>query len=159
MTTGVNAIALQLGAHGLCSLADYMRICLQHEDAGYYRQAEPSEHIPLGRAGDFITAPEISQIFGELLGAFLLDYWHSCGAPKPCILAEFGPGRGTLLHDILRTARIHQDFLSAVHIVLMESSPPLACHTGRAYPHHRHDSDMGRLTGGIAETLYSGGYE
>ena len=77
-----------------------MADCLLHPDHGYYTTREP-----FGAQGDFTTAPEISQMFGELLGLCLAQYWLDLGAPAPFTLAELGPGRGTLMADVLRAAQ------------------------------------------------------
>ncbi|MDR0807918.1 MAG: SAM-dependent methyltransferase, partial [Gemmobacter sp.] len=101
-------------------LADYMAECLLHPDHGYYTRREP-----FGTKGDFTTAPEISQMFGELLGLCLAQYWLDCGAPAPFTLAELGPGRGTLMMDVLRaTARV-PGFHAGARLVLVEASPAL----------------------------------
>ena len=77
-----------------------MAEALGHPRLGYYRRA-----LPLGAAGDFTTAPEISQMFGELVGAWLAERWLAMGAPSPVALVELGPGRGTLMADALRATR------------------------------------------------------
>ncbi len=80
---------------------------------------------PIGAGEDFITAPEISQIFGELIGLWLAGRWHSMGCPKPVQLVEYGPGRGTLMKDILRAARAVPGMLEALNVTLIEASPAL----------------------------------
>ena len=80
---------------------------------------------PFGRAGDFITAPEISQIFGELVGLWTIGVWEMMGSPDPFVLAELGPGRGTLMADMLRTGRVKPSFLKAASVHLVEMSPRL----------------------------------
>ena len=87
-------------------LADYMRLCLTHPQYGYY-----VTHDPIGAAGDFITAPEISQMFGELIGLWMAAVWQQMGAPENVRVVELGPGRGTLMIDALRAAKIVKDFL------------------------------------------------
>jgi NADH dehydrogenase [ubiquinone] 1 alpha subcomplex assembly factor 7 len=84
-----------------------------------------SHQDPLGRAGDFITAPEISQLFGEMLGAWLAAQWLADGSPAPCILLEPGPGRGTLMADVLRATRHLPGFHAAIRLHLLEISPAL----------------------------------
>ena len=76
-------------------------------------------------AGDFVTAPEISQMFGELIGLWCVDAWEQAGAPDPFLLVELGPGRGTLMADALRAARVRPAFLSALRLHLVEISRPL----------------------------------
>lgn len=105
---------------GPLSLADYMTECLLHPQHGYYTTREP-----FGAAGDFTTAPEISQMFGELAGLCLAQTWADQGAPAPFVLAELGPGRGTLMADILRATRSVPGFLAALRLVLVEASPRL----------------------------------
>jgi NADH dehydrogenase [ubiquinone] 1 alpha subcomplex assembly factor 7 len=108
-------------------LSDYMAECLLHPDHGYYATRDP-----LGQAGDFITAPEISQMFGELLGLALAQNWLDQGAPAPFALAEPGPGRGTLMADVWRATRAVPGFHAAARVHLIEASGPL-----RAIQAHR----------------------
>ncbi|MEM7722103.1 MAG: SAM-dependent methyltransferase [Pseudomonadota bacterium] len=107
-------------AEGPMSLATYMATCLTHPDHGYYTTRDP-----LGVTGDFTTAPEISQMFGELIGLSLAQHWLDHGAPDPFILAELGPGRGNLMADALRATRAVPGFLAAAQIHLVEVSPSL----------------------------------
>src|SRR6185295_17557760 len=95
-------------ARGPINVAEYMAFVLTHPEFGYYMRKDP-----LGVQGDFITAPEISQIFGELIGAWLAQQWIAMGKPKAA-LAELGPGRGTLMGDILRATRHVPGFHEAV---------------------------------------------
>ena len=109
-------------ATGPLSVADYMAACLGDRDAGYYTTREP-----FGREGDFITAPEVSQMFGELIGVWCTGIWQSLGCPQGAVLCEIGPGRGTLMSDILRTLRrLAPAMLETVHIAMVETSPRLA---------------------------------
>jgi len=101
-------------------VSDYMATCLFDPQGGYY-----ATHEPFGAEGDFVTAPEISQMFGEIVGAWLVHAWRSLGRPAPFLLAEMGPGRGTLMRDILRTARIDPAFMEAARLHLIETSPRL----------------------------------
>ena len=105
---------------GPISVADYMAHCLGDPEHGYYMTRDP-----LGAAGDFITAPEVSQIFGEIVGAWLVHAWRMAGAPAPIRLVELGPGRGTLMADMLRVARLDPAFLAAASLHLVETSPIL----------------------------------
>lgn len=114
------ALAARMRAAGPISLADYMAEALTHPSLGYYRRGDP-----LGACGDFTTAPEISQIFGELIGLWLVDAWDRLGRPSPIALVELGPGRGTLMADALRAAKLRPDFGAAVSLHLVESSPGL----------------------------------
>jgi SAM-dependent MidA family methyltransferase len=79
----------------------------------------------LGSSGDFTTAPEISQMFGELIGLWMLEIWHAIGRPSPCRLVELGPGRGSLMADLLRATRVLPDFKAATTVHLVETSPAL----------------------------------
>jgi NADH dehydrogenase [ubiquinone] 1 alpha subcomplex assembly factor 7 len=121
---GSDSLAARIARHirrdGPLSLTAYMAIALHDPDCGYYATRDP-----FGAAGDFITAPEISQIFGELIGACLIDFWQRIGQPDPVILAELGPGRGTLMIDLLRAARAVPEFRQALRLYLVETSPVL----------------------------------
>ncbi|MCC7345840.1 MAG: SAM-dependent methyltransferase [Variibacter sp.] len=97
-----------------------MALCLAHPRHGYYLTRDP-----LGRAGDFTTAPEVSQMFGELLGLWAVAVWQLMGAPAQMNLVELGPGRGTLMADGLRAARLAPAFLAAAEVHLVEISPVL----------------------------------
>lgn len=105
---------------GPITVADYMAICLGDPDDGYYFTRDP-----FGTAGDFVTAPEISQMFGEIVGAALVEGWQSVGAPSPVHLVELGPGRGTLMADILRVVRLKPELSEALDVHLVETSPAL----------------------------------
>lgn len=110
----------RIRADGPISVAEYMADCLLHPQHGYYATRDP-----FGQAGDFTTAPEISQMYGELMGLALAQSWLDQGAPAPFTLAEPGPGRGTLMADILRaTARV-PGFHAAARPHLIEASPTL----------------------------------
>ena len=111
------------------TLADYMATCLMHPRHGYY-----STRDPLGAAGDFTTAPEISQMFGELLGLCLAQGWLDQGAPAPFVLAELGPGRGTLMADILRATTRVPGFHDALRLHLVETSPALRTEQAKRLP-------------------------
>ncbi|MFI4935609.1 MAG: class I SAM-dependent methyltransferase [Caulobacterales bacterium] len=110
----------EIAASGPISVADYMTRCLHDPLDGYY-----ATRPAIGEAGDFITAPLVSQMFGELIGLWLLEIWQRMGAPTRVILAEAGPGDATLMSDIGRAARISDAFLFACELWLVESSPPL----------------------------------
>jgi len=113
-------IKAQIAAEGPMRLDAYMSLCLLHPTLGYY-----TTRAPFGQAGDFVTAPEISQMFGELIGLALAQSWLDQGAPSPFTLAELGPGRGTLMLDILRACANVPGFLDAARITLIEASPAL----------------------------------
>jgi len=113
-------IASRIRREGPLSIAAFMAIALHDREAGYY-----ARHDPLGGEGDFITAPEISQIFGELIGLWCADLWRHIGEPDPVILAELGPGSGALLADLLRAAAVLPGFRRALDLWLVEASPVL----------------------------------
>lgn len=120
MTPLGDIIIRQIERFGPMSIAEYMTQCLLHPEHGYY-----TTHQPFGAQGDFITAPEISQMFGELIGLSIAQTWMDQGAPSPFCLAELGPGRGTLMADILRATKNVPDFHSSMHLILVEASPTL----------------------------------
>jgi SAM-dependent MidA family methyltransferase len=107
-----------IAADGPMSVATYMRLCLGHPVHGYYATRDP-----FGRGGDFITAPEISQMFGELIGLWATAVWPMMGSPAQVALVELGPGRGTLMADASRAARVVPAFAAAVRVHLVETSP------------------------------------
>ncbi|OBY24330.1 class I SAM-dependent methyltransferase [Leisingera sp. JC1] len=113
-------LTARIRADGPMSVAEYMADCLLHPQFGYYTTRDP-----LGVQGDFTTAPEISQMFGELLGLALAQAWLDQGSPAPFTLAELGPGRGTLMADLLRATRGVPGFHAAMQIHLVEASPAL----------------------------------
>jgi NADH dehydrogenase [ubiquinone] 1 alpha subcomplex assembly factor 7 len=108
------------GKDGFMRLDEYMSLCLSHPEYGYYMT-----HDPLGEAGDFTTAPEISQMFGEMIGAWLADTWIKMGAPAKINITECGAGRGTLMADALRATKGVEGFHNAVHLHIIEISPVL----------------------------------
>jgi len=116
-------IARRIADFGPIPVADFMAEALGHPRLGYYMTRDP-----LGRAGDFTTAPEISQMFGELIGLWCADAWSRLGCPSPVLLVELGPGRGTLMSDALRAARALPGFIDAIDLHLVETSPVLRDH-------------------------------
>lgn len=120
MTPLARLIATRIAHTGPVTLADYMADCLMHPAHGYYATRDP-----FGQAGDFTTAPEITQMFGELLGLCLAQCWLDQGRPAAITLAELGPGRGTLMADALRATRSIPGFHAALSIHLVETSPAL----------------------------------
>ncbi|HXQ49566.1 MAG TPA: SAM-dependent methyltransferase [Stellaceae bacterium] len=123
--TGVSApllahLARRIRAAGPISVAAYMDEALFHPRWGYYATRDP-----LGAGGDFITAPEVSQMFGELIGLWCAELWRRLGAPGRVTLVELGPGRGTLMRDALRAARLVPGFNDALELHLVERSPVL----------------------------------
>ena len=120
MTALRERLAAEIAAHGPMTLAAFMERCLLDPEHGYYATRDP-----IGAAGDFTTAPEISQMFGELLGLALAQAWMDQGSPPRFTLAEAGPGRGTLMADLLRAARKAPGFREAAELHLIEASAPL----------------------------------
>ena len=113
-------IAALIEAQGPMSVAQFMTIALLDPKDGYYATRDP-----FGAQGDFTTAPEVSQMFGEMIGLWLLQAWADQGCPKNSRLVELGPGRGTLMADALRAASVEPDFTNDLEVVLIEASPVL----------------------------------
>lgn len=110
-----------IGTTGPISVAEYMAACLGDHDSGYYTTREP-----FGREGDFITAPDVSQMFGELIGIWCVGIWEELGRPANAVLCEIGPGRGTLMSDMLRTiAKLAPEMSGSMRIAMIETSPRL----------------------------------
>jgi SAM-dependent MidA family methyltransferase len=105
---------------GPIGLDRYMAVALGHPVHGYYRTREA-----VGSENDFITAPEINQMFGELIGLWCVEVWRLMGEPEAFHVVELGPGRGTLMADALRAAKVAPDFLDALDVHLVEISAPL----------------------------------
>ena len=120
MTALKELLVSQIRASGPMTVAEYMAACLMHPEHGYYATRDP-----LGAAGDFTTAPEMSQMFGELIGLSLAQAWTDQGAPEAFVLAELGPGRGTLMADVLRATKGVAGFHDAARVNLVETSPAL----------------------------------
>ncbi|WP_422377679.1 class I SAM-dependent methyltransferase [Roseibium sp.] len=120
MTGLLDKLRARIAAEGPLTVAQYMSVCLSDPEYGYYSTREP-----FGAAGDFITAPEISQMFGELVGAACLSAWDAMGRPDRFELVELGPGRGTLMADLLRVAALRPAFLKAARLNLVETSDRL----------------------------------
>ncbi|MSU89690.1 class I SAM-dependent methyltransferase [Rhodobacteraceae bacterium 2CG4] len=120
MTPLAERLARRIAAEGPMRVSEFMAACLTDPEHGYYTTRDP-----LGAAGDFTTAPEISQMFGELVGLWLAQVWQDIGAPEAVTLAELGPGRGTLMADVLRAAARLPGFRQAARVHLVELSPVL----------------------------------
>jgi len=106
--------------HGPMSVATFFHLAVSGRTDSYYASRDP-----IGPGGDFITSPEISQVFGECIGAWCIDVWEQLGSPAAFNLVELGPGRGTLMSDILRSGRVRPGFVRGVRVSLVESSPHL----------------------------------
>jgi len=119
----INAIK----ADGPMTVEHYMETCLGDPQYGYYMGKDP-----FGRGGDFVTAPEVSQMFGEAIGVWLATAWLMMGKPEKVNLIELGPGRGTLMVDMLRAAKVVEEFAEAIEIHLVEMSPALRKVQGEA---------------------------
>src|ERR1700730_1381609 len=109
-----------IGVAGPMPIAGYMRLCLTHPQYGYYINRDP-----LGAGGDFVTAPEISQMFGELIGLWMAAVWQQMGTPENVRVVELGPGRGTLMVDARRAPKTARNFYTAIVLHLVEISPKL----------------------------------
>ena len=107
-------------SRGPLPVSEFMLMCMGHPEHGYYQQRPV-----FGAKGDFITAPEVSQMFGELLGVWVLATWAQCGAPEAMHVVELGPGRGALANDFLRTVSQHAPFVQGLKLHLVENSPQL----------------------------------
>lgn len=134
-------------AQGPISIAEYMELALSHPEHGYYMTRDP-----FGARGDFVTSPEISQIFGELIGAWAADLWHKMGGGA-FALVECGPGRGTLMADLLRATRHVKGFHEHASIHMIEISPTLA---HAQYTRLRNDHPRIEWLDNIAELPVSG---
>ena len=120
-------LVAQIRATGPMTVAQYMTACLHDPADGYY-----ATRPALGEDGDFITAPMVSQMFGELIGLWAVETWRGMGAPARVLLVEAGPGTGVLMQDALRAARLDPAFIAAADLWLIETSPVL-----RAAQHDR----------------------
>jgi NADH dehydrogenase [ubiquinone] 1 alpha subcomplex assembly factor 7 len=131
MTPLARLLVRRIAATGPITVAEFMADCLLHPAHGYYTTREP-----FGAAGDFTTAPEISQMFGEILGLCLAQGWLDQGSPAPFTMAEIGPGRGTLMADVLRATRTVPGFHAAAQVTLIEASPRLRARQRDALGQH-----------------------
>ncbi|MEM7169348.1 MAG: SAM-dependent methyltransferase [Pseudomonadota bacterium] len=121
-------LARHIRRHGPITVANYMSQVLVGGEHGYYmgqNTGQSASQDPFGVTGDFTTAPEISQMFGELIGLWCVDCWQRLGCPRDLQLIELGPGRGTLMADALRAARLAPNFLQTLKLALVEVSPAL----------------------------------
>jgi SAM-dependent MidA family methyltransferase len=113
-------IRRRIAAAGPMPVSEYMALCLADPERGYYTTRDP-----FGARGDFITAPEVSQMFGEMIGLWMAAVWKQIGAPENLRVVELGPGRGTMMKDALRAAKVMPSFCDAVVLHLVEISPAL----------------------------------
>ncbi len=113
-------LARTIAAEGPLSITQFMTMAALDPQYGYYTTRDP-----LGVRGDFVTAPEISQVFGELLGLWCVQAWFDQGRPPHIRLVELGPGTGSLMEDVLRAAKLAPEFREAIEVVLVDASPAL----------------------------------
>ena len=123
-------IRRRIAAAGPMPVAEFMQLCLADSEHGYYTTRDP-----FGARGDFITAPEISQMFGELIGLWMAALWQQMGAPANIRIIELGPGRGTLLKDAMRAVQVTPKFRAAAVLHLVEISPILEAQQERTLEH------------------------
>lgn len=141
-----DSLIQRIRREGAISVFEFMAAALLDPVDGYYMRRSP-----LGRLGDFITAPEIHQMFGEMVAAWLIDYWHRADRPSTFRLIELGPGRGTLMRDILRTAdTVAPAFCAAADVWMVEVSPELRARQGDALPRARLADDLAMVPDGYA---------
>ena len=140
MTPLENILLRQIERLGPMTVSEYMAQCLYHPEHGYYTNA-----APIGAKGDFTTAPEISQMFGELIGLSLAHAWLGQGAPAPFCLAELGPGSGQLMSDILRATQSVPGFHTAAQLHLCEVNPNLKAKQASSLPNPTWISDTTQL--------------
>jgi len=126
----LSRLTRQIKAEGPISVAEYMTLCLLDPVDGYYPTRDP-----LGSEGDFITAPEISQMFGEIIGLWCIQSWKDMGCPDTLHLIELGPGRGIMMSDILRAGQLDKAFIKAVRVHLIEASAALEAVQGKTLAH------------------------
>jgi NADH dehydrogenase [ubiquinone] 1 alpha subcomplex assembly factor 7 len=124
-------IRRRIAAAGPMPVGEYMSLCLGHPEYGYYPTRDP-----LGTHGDFTTAPEISQMFGELIGLWMAAVWSQMGSPENVRIIELGPGRGTLMNDALRAVQMVPAFREALVVHLVEISPVLERAQERTLEHY-----------------------
>ena len=119
----LDRLKAEIATAGPMGVADYMNRCLHDPASGYY-----ATWPAIGEDGDFVTAPMVSQMFGELIGLWAVETWRRLGDPARVLLVEAGPGTGTLMVDALRAARLAPHFIAAAELWLIETSAQLICH-------------------------------
>ncbi len=132
-------------ATGPITVAAYMADCLMHPDYGYYQNKQV-----FGADGDFVTAPEISQMFGEMIGLWAIERWQAMDKPTPFSLIELGPGRGTLMQDLLRVAQSVPDFIKAAEVCFVETSSDMRARQANRVPSASWYDDLGSVKFGPA---------
>ena len=130
MTPLTKILREKIEKHGPLTVHDYMEMALSHPEYGYYTRQNP-----FGKSGDFVTAPEVSQMFGELVGLWCIDIWSKLGAPAKFNLVELGPGAGTLMVDALRSGALVPEFIKAAQVHLVETSEQLKIRQKAAITH------------------------
>ena len=120
MTPLETEIRRRIAAAGPMPIVNYMSLCLADPQHGYYVTRDP-----FGRSGDFTTAPEVSQMFGELIGLWMVSVWQQMGSPENIRIVELGPGRGTMMNDAMRAAKVVPAFINAAVLHFVEISPAL----------------------------------
>jgi NADH dehydrogenase [ubiquinone] 1 alpha subcomplex assembly factor 7 len=144
VTTPLKDILVKrIEATGPITLADYMAECLMHPKHGYYTQ-----ETVFGANGDFITAPEVSQMFGEMMGLWLADRWYKMDKPEGVQLIELGPGRGTLMADILRATEPVVGFHDAIKVHFVETSGQLRALQAKKVPQASWHDDLSSIPDG-----------
>ena len=139
MTTLTEMLKDRIAFDGPISVADYMAECLMNPKHGYYTQ-----QAVFGRSGDFVTAPEISQMFGEMIGLALGSAWQAQGCPPDAIIVELGPGKGTLMQDLCRISPTISGF-EQLPVHMVESAPKLRSIQAEAIPGVIHHNDVSTL--------------
>jgi len=139
VTTLTEILKERIAVDGPISVADYMAECLMDPKHGYYTQ-----QAVFGRSGDFVTAPEISQMFGEMIGLALGSAWQAQGCPKDAIIVELGPGKGTLMQDLRRISPTICGF-EQLPVHMVESAPKLRSIQAEAIPGVIHHNDVSTL--------------
>ena len=137
----------RINAVGPITVAEYMDACLHDPRGGYY-----ATHPALGADGDFITAPLVSQMFGELLGAWAAEVWRRLGSPAKVRLVELGPGDGTMMSDVLRAAATWPGFKNAIDLVLVEKSSALKARQSERFK-ARWVKDIDEIDGDVPTVL------
>ncbi|KAJ3208010.1 Diphthamide biosynthesis protein 2 [Entophlyctis luteolus] len=137
---------------GPLSTAQFMRLALTHPTGGYYMKQDV-----FGPRGDFVTSPEISQMFGELIGVWLVAHWQQIGSPKKFNIVELGPGRGTLMSDLLRTVTQFDSFTRGINSVnLVEASPYLRAMQSKLLTGEDKDKDVRIGADNVVEEISDG---